>query len=116
MRHKNKGKKFGRKRGERKAFLKGLATNLVSYEKITTTEARAKEVKKLVERLITYGKKQNVAGLRLLLRYLPKKAAYKVYNDLAVRYKERKGGFLRIIKIAKVRKNDGAKMVRIEFV
>jgi large subunit ribosomal protein L17 len=116
MRHQNQGKKFGRKKGQRKAFLKGLAHNLISYEKITTTEARAKEVKKMVERLISYGKKQNIAGLRLLLKYLPKKSAYKVYNELAVRYKERKGGFLRIIKISKARKNDGAKMVRIEFV
>jgi large subunit ribosomal protein L17 len=116
MRHKKEGRKFGRKRGQRKAFLKSLAHNLISHEKITTTEARAKEIRKFVERLITYGKKQNLTGLRLLLKYLPKKSAYKVYNEIAPRYLERKGGYVRIIKFAKRRKNDGSKMVQIEFV
>ncbi len=116
MRHLNKGRKFGLKRGPRKAFLKVLANNLVRQERIRTTEARAKEIKMLVERCITYGKKQNLSGMRLLERTLPKAAAYKVYHELAPRYAERKGGYTRILKEAEARKHDGSKMVRIEFV
>lgn len=110
MKHLKEGRKFGRKKGQRRAFLKILANNLISHGSILTTEARAKEIKKKVERYISYGKKQNLAGLRLLLKYLPKKAAYKVFNELAPRYKERKGGYVRIVKLAQARKNDGAKM------
>lgn len=116
MKHLKKGRKFGRKKGQRKAFLKILASNLISKENILTTEARAKEIKKKVERYITYGKKQNLAGLRLLLKYLPKKAAYKVFNELALRYKDRKGGYLKITKLSKTRKNDGSRLARINFV
>ncbi len=116
MRHLNKGRKFGLKKGPRRSFLRVLANNLVSHERIVTTEARAKEIKSIVERYVTYGKKQDLAGLRLLLRYLPKKAAYKVYNELAPRYKDRRGGYLRIAKLAKPRKHDASKMAVIEFV
>jgi large subunit ribosomal protein L17 len=116
MKHLKKGRKFGRKRGQRKAFLKILASNLISKESILTTEARAKEIKKKVERYITYGKKQNLAGLRLLLKYLPKKSAYKVFYELAPRYKDRKGGYLKIVKLSRTRKNDGAKLAKISFV
>ncbi|TSC52216.1 MAG: large subunit ribosomal protein L17 [Parcubacteria group bacterium LiPW_41] len=116
MRHANQGRKFGREKGQRQAFLKSLANNLVRHESIVTTEARAKEIRMLVERLVTYGKKQNVAGLRVIMTYLPKTSAYKVYHDLALRYVERKGGYTRIIKIAKPRKNDASKMAKIEFV
>lgn len=116
MRHLKKGRKFGRKKSERRAFLQGLAHNLIEKEKILTTEARAKELKKFVERLLTYGKEGNLAGLRRLLENLPKSTAYKVYHDIAPRYSERKGGYTRIIKQLKPRKSDGAKMAVIEFV
>ncbi len=116
MRHLHKGRKFGLKKGRRRAFLRILANNLISRGRITTTEARAKEIKTVVERYVTYGKKQNLAGLKLLLKYLPKKSAYKVYHELAPRYAERKGGYLRVLKMASRRKNDGSKMARIEFV
>ncbi len=116
MRHLNKGRKFGLKRGPRKAFLKVLANNLVRHEHIRTTEARAKELRVRVERYVTYGKKQNLAGMKLLLKYLPKVAAYKVYHELAPRYANRKGGYTRIVKHAVARKHDGSKMVTIEFI
>jgi large subunit ribosomal protein L17 len=116
MRHLNKGRKFGLKKGRRRSFLRILAGNLISHERMVTTEARAKEIKSMVERYISYGKKQNLAGLRLLLRALPKQAAYKVYNELAPRYKERRGGYLRVVKLAKPRKHDASKMAVIEFV
>ena len=116
MRHGKKGRKLGLKKGKRKSFLKILANNLIQREKILTTDARAKELKPMIERLVTYGKKQNLAALRLLIRKLPKTAAYKLYNDIAPRYIQRKGGYTRIVKVSKVRKNDGSKMSRIEFV
>lgn len=116
MRHLHKGRKFGLKTGRRRSFLRILANNLISHEHITTTEARAKEIKGIVERYVTYGKKQNLAGMKLLLKYLPKKSAYKVYHELAPRYAKRNGGYLRVMKTASVRKNDGSKMAKIEFV
>lgn len=93
-----------------------LANNLVSHEHITTTEARAKEIKSLVERYVTYGKQQNLAGMKLLLKYLPKKSAYKMYHEIAPRYAKRNGGYLRVLKAIAARKSDGSKMARIEFV
>lgn len=116
MRHANKGRKFGRERGQRKAFLRNLAGQLITREHITTTEARAKELRTVVERFVTYGKKQNVASLRRLMEKLPKAAAYKVYHELGVRYAGRAGGYTRVVKRASARKSDGAKMAIIEFV
>lgn len=116
MRHLSTGRKFGRKRGQRRAFLNGLAANLITRRKIETTEARAKEIRRLVERCITHGKKQSIAGLRLLLAILPKSAAYAVYHDLAPKYQDRKGGYTKITKLAKPRRHDAARMAVIEFV
>ena len=116
MKHLKKGRKFGRKTGQRKAFMKILANNLVQRGRITTTEARAKELRPFVERLITFGKKQNLHGLRLLLKKLPKDTAYKMYHEIAPRYSERSGGYTRIIKQSAVRKQGGAKKAVIEFV
>jgi large subunit ribosomal protein L17 len=116
MRHLNKGRKFGRKRGPRRLFKQGLAANLILRGRMVTTEARAKEIRPIVEKLVTLGKKQNIASLRLLLSRLPKVAAHKVYHELAPKYQDRKGGFTRIIKQAKMRKHDAAKMATIEFI
>ena len=116
MRHLNKTKKFGLKRGPRKAFLKILANNLIQREKITTTEARAKAIRSIVERFVTYGKRQDVVSLRLLISKLPKAAAYKIYHEIAPRYKDRKGGYVRVIKQAKRRVHDASKMAIVEFV
>jgi len=99
-----------------KPFLKILANNLILQEKIETTESRARNLKPFVERLVTYGKKQKLAAYRMLLKKLPQAAADKIYYELAIRFKERKGGYLRIIKHSLTRKNDGAKIVTIEFV
>ena len=116
MKHLKKGRKFGRKRGQRKAFLKSLANSLISHGRILTTEARAKELRSFVERLVTYAKKQNLTGLRLILKKLPKASAYKLYHEIAPRYLDRTGGYTRIIKVTKRRQGDGAKMAYIEFV
>ena len=116
MKHLKKGRKFGRERGQRRAFMKGLAHNLIQREHIITTEARAKELRPFVERLVTYGKKQNLAGLRMLLKYLPKTTAYKMQHTIAPRYEDRKGGYTRVVKHVERRKQDGAKKATIEFV
>ena len=84
--------------------------------KIKTTTARAKELRPLVERLVSLAKKQNLAGLRLLLSKLPVSSANKLYYEIAPRYKERVGGYLRILKSAARRKRDAAKQAIIEFV
>ena len=109
-------RKFGRIKGRRRSFLQSLAHNLIVKEKIQTTEARAKEIRPRVEKLLTLGKKQNIASLRLLLARLPKISALKLYYELASRYQKRSGGYLRILKLSSQRKRDGAKQVIIEFV
>lgn len=123
MRHLKKGRKFGRKKGQKRAFLKGLAANLILREKILTTEARAKEMKKRVDKLIGFTrrahfkkqKEEKLAGYRELLKRLPKAAAKKLFDDLAGRYQNRAGGCTRVVK-AGFRKKDGAKMAYIELV
>lgn len=108
-------RKFGRKTDQRKAFLKSLANNLILRERIITTEARAKEVRPLVEKLVTKGAKDDFVTARYLVARLSKAAAVKVRKDLGKRYAERKGGYLRIIKIFSKR-HDGAKEAIIEFI
>ena len=109
-------RKFGWKAGPRRAFIKGLANNLIMKEKIETTTPRAKEIRPIVERFVTIAKKQQLAGFRILLAKLPKQAAEKLYFDIAPRYKDRAGGYLRIVKEAKSRKRDAAPLAFIEFV
>jgi len=108
-------RKFHRKKGQRRSFLKGLANNLILKEKIKTTAARAKDIRPIVEHLITIAKKQNLASLRLLFSKLPRASANKLFYELAPRYKERSGGYLRIIKETKTRKRDGTTLAMIEF-
>ena len=116
MRHLKKCRKFHRKRGQRKALIKGLLNNLILREKMETTEAKAKEIKSIAEKMVTLAKKQNLPAMRILFSRLSKPSAEKLYFQIAPRYTERKGGYLRIIKGMKARKNDGAKMAAIEFV
>lgn len=116
MRHLKKGKTLDRKRGPRRALLRGLASNLVLYEKIKTTQARAKTLRPLVERLVTLSKNPSLAHRRLLLKTLYTEGAVKKCLEvLGPRYKERAGGYTRIIKL-KQRQGDGAPIVLIEFV
>ena len=110
-------RKFHRKTGKRKAFLKGLANALIMKGAITTTEIRAKAIRPIVERWVSCAKKQNLSARRLLLRRVQNKGVVeKLYSELGPRYRERSGGCLRIVKLAKSRKRDGAGMVRMEFV
>ena len=109
-------RKFHRERGQRRAFIKGLAHNLIMKERINTTVARAKSIRPVTERLVSIATQQNVAALRLLISRVNKTAAQKLYYEIAPRYKERHGGYLRIIKSAKVRQRDGSPMAMIEFI
>lgn len=115
MRHKKRGRKFGRKRDQRLAFLKSLTANLILKSKIKTTEARAKEMRRLTERLITKIKHGGLANIRFVSRFLPSAALAKLIKEVAPKYKERTGGYTRIIKLGR-RDSDGASMVIIELV
>lgn len=115
MRHLKKHRKFGRPADFRKAFLWNLADALVVKERIKTTEARAKEIRSFVEKAINRAKTDTLANRRLLLRRCNPKTVNKLFLNLGPHFKERNGGFCRIMKLG-VRKNDGAKMVLIELV
>ena len=108
MRHRKKGKILDRKVGPRKALMRGLVTNLILYEKVQTTEAKAKALRPVVEKLITTGKANDLNARRKLLAYVyGQNAVNKVLEELSPRFKERKGGYTRITKLAP-RLGDGA--------
>ncbi len=117
MRHHKKGKKFHRLTGRRRSFLRNLANDLIRRGKIETTEARAKALRPVIERLITIAKKQTLASRRLLVARLHNaKTVQKLYEETALRYTSRNGGFTKIIKLAKARKRDGSRLATIEFI
>ncbi len=116
MRHRNTGKILDRKKGPRELMLRNLAASVLLYEKVKTTEAKAKTVRSLVERLITTAKAGDLTARRALISTLPQPMAVKKAMDiLGARYKDRKGGYTRLIKIGP-RVGDGAKLVQIELV
>ncbi|MFH1582564.1 MAG: 50S ribosomal protein L17 [bacterium] len=115
MRKKKKGRKFNRERDQRKALLKSVAQSLILKEKINTTLAKAKEVSSFVEKKITYAKKGDIIARRLLSKFFTKKAVDKLISELGPRYKDRKGGYTRIIKLGPRRAN-AAKMAILELV
>jgi len=115
MKKRKQGRKFGRKRDQRKAFLKSLISALLLKEKIKITEPRAKEISGLTEKFITKAKSNTLANQRLLTQYLSDKIVKKLFNEIGPRYKERQGGYTRIIKLG-ARKTDGAKMAIIELI
>ncbi|MBI2108618.1 MAG: 50S ribosomal protein L17 [Parcubacteria group bacterium] len=116
MRHHNKNRKFGRERDQRRALLRGLALSLVTRGKIKTTEAKAKELRPFVEKLVTRGKNSSLSTHRLLVARLGNRVgAKKLIADIAPRYKERAGGYTRITKLPR-RLGDASKMAIIEFV
>lgn len=116
MRHLNSGRKLGRTASHRKAMLANLATSVLDKERVTTTLAKAKEVRGVVERLITYGKKGNLHGIRLAARSVKDKDVLKkLFDDIAPMYKEREGGYTRIVKLGE-RRGDNAELSIIELV
>jgi large subunit ribosomal protein L17 len=116
MRHRAKVSTFGRKTGPRKALLRGLVHSLVEHGRIKTTLAKAKELRRHVERAITMGKKGTLHSRRILMsRYPNENTVSTIMTDLAPRFQTRPGGYTRILKLGQ-RPGDRAEMAFIEFV
>lgn len=116
MRHRVKGKKLDRKKEPREAMLKNLASSIIIYEKVKTTEAKAKAVKPMLEKIITISLNGDLASRRRLIALLPQPMAVKKAMEiLGPRYKDRRGGYLRIVKLGK-RQGDGADIAQIGLV
>jgi large subunit ribosomal protein L17 len=115
MIHGQKTKQLSREKNTRNALLKALAVSLIRDGKIQTTEVKAKVLKPIVEKLVTKAKAGDLASKRVLTAKVGETGTRTLVETLAPKYKDRKGGYLRIIKLND-RKNDGAKMAQIEFV
>ncbi|MFT5359664.1 MAG: large subunit ribosomal protein L17 [Candidatus Paceibacteria bacterium] len=117
MRHHNKNRKFGRKRDVRNALMKSLAISLIRHEKIQTTEAKAKSLRPMIEKLITKSLMGTLASRNIVRSRLINQNAEtkKLVDDIAPRYKDVNGGYTRITKMPQ-RLSDGARMAIIEFV
>lgn len=124
-------RKLGRDSAHRKAKLREMTTQLIINERIVTTEARAKEIRKTAERMITLGKRGDLSARRQAAAFVRneiadvkqendavvvKSALQKLFSDIAPRYKDRNGGYTRIMKLATARRGDGAPMVILELV
>jgi len=115
MRKLNKGRKLSMKKGPRIQLLKTLANSFFLHEKIKTTEAKAKELRSIVEKMITRARVASIANRRLLAQSLTAEMTKKLVEEIAPKYKERNGGYTRITRLGP-RDSDGAKMVIFELV
>jgi large subunit ribosomal protein L17 len=115
MLHGNNTKQLGRERKTRNALLKTLAVSFIKHGKIQTTEIKAKVLKSRVEKLITAGKAGSVHAQRMLSAKIGPVAAAKIVKEISPKYKDRNGGYTRVIKLGQ-RLSDGAKMAQIELV
>ena len=115
MRKRNKGRKLSLKIGPRKQLFKTLASSFFLHGKIKTTEAKAKELRPIVEKMITRAKNNNIANRRILAQSLTPKIVKKLVDEIALSYIARNGGYTRIIKLGP-RNSDGAKMAIIELI
>ena len=119
MRHQKKGRKLNRTASHRKALFSNLAASLVIHKKIRTTDAKGKELRTYIERLVTYAKRCDVHGRRLIQKRITGKRGKEIANilihDIAPAYADRHGGYTRIIKLNN-RKNDNAPVSLIEFI
>jgi large subunit ribosomal protein L17 len=117
MKHHKAQRKFGREKNERKAFIRSLMINLIRHGRIETTEARAKEIRPAVEKLVTLSKEDSVARRRLVMSRLLNQdnEVNKLFKEYAPKFKDVQGGYLRILKVER-RLSDGAKKAIIEFV
>lgn len=119
MRHHNKNKKFGRQAGERLALMRSLTVSLIAHGKITTTEARAKSLRPLMERMITKARGADIAAVRIIRARLGnnRNATDKLVKEIAPKYKDRNGGYTRITKLGeRSGSGDAAEMAVIELV
>ena len=119
MRHLKSGRKLNRTASHRKALFSNLSCSLIKHKQIVTTHPKAKELQKFVERLVTYAKKDNLHGRRLIMKRikgnLKKEISNILIHDIAPNYSTRNGGYTRIIKLGN-RKNDNSLVSMIQFV
>jgi large subunit ribosomal protein L17 len=116
MNHNVAGRKFGRTANQRKALFRGLICSLFECERIETTVARAKAIKATAEKLVTFGKRGDLHAKRMVMSYIPNRGVVaKLFAEIAPRFIERNGGYLRIIQ-TRQRVNDRAPMAIIEFI
>ena len=119
MRHQKKGRKLNRTASHRKALFSNLAASLVIHKKIRTTDAKGKELRTYIDRLVTYAKRGDVHGRRLIQKRITGKRGKEIANilihDIAPAYADRHGGYTRLIKLNN-RKNDNAPVSLIEFI
>ena len=120
MRHQNKGRELGRERSQRKALFRTMLGSLIMREKIETTEAKAKELKGRIDKLVNKAKKgkdpvRKLAVIRDLKKYIPAMAMKKLTGEFLDKFEKRSSGYARIIKLAP-RKSDSARVAIIEFV
>ena len=116
MRHRKSGRQLGRNTHHRRALFRNLVTSLLEHERVETTEAKAKEVRILADRMITLGKRGDLHARRRALAYVKTEPVVtKLFKDLASRFSERRGGYTRLIKTRR-RVGDAARMVVIELV
>ncbi|MBI5657640.1 MAG: 50S ribosomal protein L17 [Geobacter sp.] len=116
MRHAKAGRRLGRTTSHRVAMFRNMVTSLLQHEKITTTDAKAKELRSIAEKMITLGKRGDLHAIRLASAYIrDKKVVTKLFSAIAPRYKERDGGYTRIIKLGQ-RSGDNALLSQIELV
>ena len=116
MRHRRSGRKFGRPTAQRRAMYRNMVTDLLRHETIKTTHAKSKTIGPLAEKMITHAKKGDLHNRRLAAAFLTDKSVLaKTFDELAERYRDRNGGYTRIIKLGK-RGGDSADMALIELV
>lgn len=116
MRHLKQGRKLGRTTAHRKALLRNLATALLEHERIITTEPKAKELRRVADKLVTLGKRGNLHARRQALQVVQSNAVVqKLFNDIAPRFSGRQGGYTRILRLG-YRPGDAAAMAVIELV
>ena len=116
MRHNKSGRRLGRNSSHRSAMMRNMVTSLIMHEKITTTDARAKELRKIAEKMITLGKRGDLHARRQALAVMrERKAVAKLFDMVAPRYKDRPGGYTRIFKVGS-RLGDNAPMAIVELV
>ena len=116
MRHRKDHRKLGRTPSHRKAMLRNLVTSLLELEQVRTTEAKAKEVRRVAERMITLGKRGTLHARRRALRTIRSKdVAAKLFDTLSERYSERAGGYTRVMKVGR-RVGDSAEMAIIQLI
>lgn len=116
MRHGNSGRRLGRTTSHREAMFRNLVTSFLNHEKITTTDAKAKEIRSVAEKMITLGKRGDLHSLRQAASYIREKSVVtKLFTSIAPRYKDRPGGYTRIVKLG-IRQGDAAPISIIELV